>query len=317
MEIMGRGFGQIMQETPQYFHLLTKYAGWKLFKKRSPIFGSADIINVCNLHCEHCYWWLNRKENEELTIEEWKQVINEKFKKKHVFAVTVVGGEPMMRPDVVELFAKEFPKRSCVVTNGTFPLKKIKDLYFYWVSIDGDQKTHDSIRGDDAWSQTRKNVVDYIENNGEKAQKDIWISMTVNSRNYKTIRKVIEDWRAYSNKIGLQFHTPFMKGDPLWLPFGKERDAVVDELIDLQRHEYKDYISNPRKQLELMKRNWGGKGTTPIDCPTWAIMSVDHLGREKMPCCIGSAEKDGMKPRCEECGLGCYSIFVGSGIKGC
>ena len=231
--------------------------------------------------------------------------------------MTVVGGEPMMRPDVVELFAKEFPKRSCVVTNGTFPLKKIKDLYFYWVSIDGDQKTHDSIRGDDAWSQTRKNVVDYIENNGEKAQKDIWISMTVNSRNYKTIRKVIEDWRAYSNKIGLQFHTPFMKGDPLWLPFGKERDDVIDEIIDLQKHEYKDYISNPRKQLELMKKNWGGKGTTPIDCPTWAIVSVDHLGREKMPCCIGSAEKDSMKPRCEECGLGCYSIFVGSGIKGC
>ena len=59
------------------------------------------------------------------------------------------------------------------------------------------------------------------------------------------------------------------------------------------------------------------KGTTPIDCPTWAIVSVDHLGREKRPCCIGSAEKDSMKPRCEECGLGCYSIFVGSGIKGC
>ena len=85
----------------------------------------------------------------------------------------------------------------------------------------------------------------------------------------------------------------------------------------MQKHEYKDYISNPRKQLELMKKNWGGNGTTPIDCPTWTIVSVDHLGREKMPCCIGSAEKDSMKPRCEECGLGCYSIFVGSGIKGC
>ena len=165
--------------------------------------------------------------------------------------------------------------------------------------------------------QTRKNVIDYIEKNGDKAYKDIWISMTINSRNYKTIRKVIEDWRQYSNKIGVQFHTPFMKGDPLWLPFGEERNAVVDELIDLQRHDYKDYISNPRKQLELMKKTWGGKGTTPIDCPTWAIMSVDHLGREKKPCCIGSAEKDSMKPICEECGLGCYSIFVGSGIKGC
>ena len=91
MEIMGRGFRQILQETPQYFHLLEKYAGWKLFKKRSPIFGSADIINVCNLHCEHCYWWLNRKETDELTVEQWKQVIKEKFKKQHVFAVTVIG----------------------------------------------------------------------------------------------------------------------------------------------------------------------------------------------------------------------------------
>ena len=203
------------------------------------------------------------------------------------------------------------------MTNGTFPLLKIKDLYFYWISIDGDRETHNSIRGDDAWEMTRKNVKEYIENNGEKAFKDIWISMTVNSRNYKTIRKVIEDWQDYSNKIGIQFHTPFMKGDPLWLPFGKERDEIVDEIIDMQKHEYKDYISNPRKQLELMKKNWGGNGTTPIDCPTWTIVSVDHLGREKRPCCIGSAEKDSMKPRCEECGLGCYSIFVGSGIKGC
>ena len=39
MEIMGRGLSQIIQETPQYFHLLSKYAGWKLFKRRSPIFG--------------------------------------------------------------------------------------------------------------------------------------------------------------------------------------------------------------------------------------------------------------------------------------
>ena len=50
-----------------------------------------------------------------------------------------------------------------------------------------------------------------------------------------------------------------MKGDPLWLPFGEERDAVVDELIDLQKTQYKDYISNPKNQLELMKKNWGGK----------------------------------------------------------
>ncbi|MFB5597515.1 MAG: hypothetical protein ACE5RJ_00640, partial [Nitrosopumilaceae archaeon] len=60
----------------------------------------------------------------------------------------------------------------------------------------------------------------------------------------------------------------------------------------------------------------GGKGTIPIDCPTWTILSVDHMGREKLPCCIGSAEKDSMKPRCEECGLGCYSVSLAYGMKG-
>ncbi|MEK6944825.1 MAG: radical SAM protein, partial [Thermoproteota archaeon] len=222
---------------------------------------------------------------------------------------------PMLRPDVVELFVKEFPKRVCVVTNGTFPIPSLKDIYFYWISIDGTEEIHNEIRGQDAWAKTRKNVIDYVENNGEKAWKDIWITMTINSRNYKTVRNVIEDWQDYSNKIGFQFHTPFMKGDPLWLPFGEKRTKLVDEIIEMKQ-EYGDYIINPNSQLELMKKSWGGKDIVPVDCPTWAILSVDHMGREKMPCCIGSAEKNSLKPRCEECGLGCYSVLVGYGIKG-
>jgi len=316
MELMGRGFRQIMQESPLYFQILLKFAGYKLFNRRSPLYGSADIINVCNLHCDHCYWWLNRKENEELTVEQWKKIIDEKFKKQHVFIVTLVGGEPMMRPEVVELFVKEFPKRACVVTNGTYPIPNLKDIYFYWISIDGTEKIHNNIRGDGTWAKTRKNVIDYVEKNGEKAWKDIWITMTINSRNYMTVKQVIEEWYDYSNKIGFQFHTPFMKGDPLWLPFGEKRSKVVDDIITMQENGYKDYIINPKSQLEIMKKSWGGKGTTPIDCPTWAILSVDHLGREKSPCCIGSAENNSMKPRCEECGLGCYSVLIGYGMKG-
>lgn len=316
MEIMGRGLKQIIQESPCYFHIGVKYAAYKLFNKHSPFYGSADVINVCNLHCSHCYWWLNRKENEELTVEQWKEIIENKFKKQHVFIITLVGGEPTLRPDIVELFVKEFPKRVCIVSNGTYPLKKYEDLYFYWISIDGTKETHDNIRGKGAYDSTRKNVMEYVEKNGEKAWKDIWITMTINSLNYKTVKDVVEEWHDWSNKIGFQFHTPFGKGDPLWLPFGEERTKVVDDIISMMDKYSNRYIINPKSQLELMKRNWGGKGTTPIDCPTWAILSVDHMGREKKPCCIGSAEKDSMKPICEDCGLGCYSVLVGYGIKG-
>lgn len=315
MEIMGRGIKQIFQETPYYVHIFSKFAAYKLFNRRSPFYGSADIINVCNLHCEHCYWWLNRKENEELTVEQWKKVIDEKFKKNHVFIVTLVGGEPTMRPDVIELFMKEFPKRVSIVSNGTIPLKKYDNIYFYWISIDGTKEIHDKIRGNGAWEKTRTNVLDYVGKNGKLAYKDIWITMTINKLNYHTIKDVVADWIDHSNKIGFQFHTPFMKNDPLWMPFGEERSRVVDEIIEMQK-KYPDYIINPRKQLELMKYNWGGKGTTPIDCPTWAIISVDHMGREKKPCCIGSAESKSMKPICEDCGLGCYSVLIGYGMKG-
>lgn len=316
MEIMGRGFRQIIRETPLYLHIFKKFAAYRLLNKKSPLYGSADIINVCNLHCEHCYWWLNREENEELSVEQWKEVIDKKFKKNHVFIVTLVGGEPMLRPEVIELFVKEFPKRACVVTNGTFPIPYLKDIYFYWISIDGTEEIHNKIRGDGAWEKTRKNVLDYVEKNGKNAWKDIWITMTINSQNHHTIKDVIDDWKDITNKIGFQFHTPFMKGDPLWMPFGDKRTKVIDEIISLKKNELKDYIINPINQLELMKKNWGGTGTIPVDCPTWAIISVDHMGREKHPCCIGSAEKESMKPICEECGLGCYSVLVGYGMKG-
>ena len=43
-----------------------------------------------------------------------------------------------------------------------------------------------------------------------------------------------KEWIGLVNKIGFQFHTPFVKGDPLWLPFGQERNKVVDKLITLR-----------------------------------------------------------------------------------
>ena len=59
----------------------------------------------------------------------------------------------------------------------------------------------------------------------------------------------------------------FTKGDPLWMPFGNKRSKVVDNLISL-RKKYPDFVINGEKQLSLMKGNWGGIGTTPIQCPS-------------------------------------------------
>ena len=52
-----------------------------------------------------------------------------------------------MRPDMSEVFCEEMPRRICVVTNGTFPLRRFEKLYFYWVSLDGTEEIHDKIQG--------------------------------------------------------------------------------------------------------------------------------------------------------------------------
>jgi Fe-coproporphyrin III synthase len=317
--IYGRGITDIAREFPYYISLFKKMAAYRMFHSKQPMYGSVDVNNVCNLHCTHCYWWLNRKEeHHDLTAEEWRQIIKTTFNPKHIFITTLVGGEPTLRPDIIQVFCEEMPKRVCVVTNGTFPLKRYDGLYFYWISLDGTEEVHDRIRGKGAYAKTKKNIFDYTtgsEHKGRPAWKDIWLSMTINSQNYMTVEDLIEEWRGKVNKIGIQFHTPFVKGDPLMLPFGEVRNQVVDGLIALKK-KYPDFVVNPTQQLTLMKGNWGGVGTTPINCPSWAILSLDHMGRIKQPCCIGSAESKSMKPLCEDCGLGCYSILVAQGIRG-
>jgi hypothetical protein len=80
--------------------------------------------------------------------------------------------------------------------------------------------------------------------------------MTINALNYSTSIDLAEEWHGKINKIGYQFHTPFMKGDPLWLPFGEIRNDFVDDLISLKR-KYPGYVINSEKQLSLMKGELG------------------------------------------------------------
>ncbi|MFN4335962.1 MAG: radical SAM protein [Candidatus Nitrosocaldus sp.] len=317
VEIFGRSLRDIICDTPLYISLARRYCGIRLFKQRHPLLASVDVSNVCNLHCSHCYWWLNRKEEDGLHAEEWRRVIRSMLKGK-VMHIGIAGGEPLLRLDVIKVFCEEMPRHVSVVTNGTLPLQRIEGLYFYFVSIDGTRDVHDQIRGKGSYYRTRRNILDYIErysNYGYKAWKDIWLSFTINSINYKSVEDCIVEWYGIVNKVAVQFHTPFVKRDPLSLPFGEERDNVVSKLMELSKR-YPKFIANHPRQLELLRKSWGGKGTTPIACPSWAILSLDHMGRIKRPCCIGSADANAMQPICEECGLSSYATLYSYGIRG-
>ena len=156
--VYGRGITDIVRESS----IFKKFVGISYFIQSQHCNGSADIINVCNLHCSHCYWWLNRKEdNQDLSVEDWRATIRKTFKKQNLFLSS--WREPTMRPEIIDVFCEEMPRRICVVTNGYFPLKRIKNLYFYWISLDGTEKAHDAIRGKGSYVKTKNNILEYIK----------------------------------------------------------------------------------------------------------------------------------------------------------
>jgi MoaA/NifB/PqqE/SkfB family radical SAM enzyme len=64
-----------------------------------------------------------------MSAERWKQIIRSSFKKQHVYIVTLVGSEPTMRPDIMEVFCEEMPTRVCSI-KGNISLKEIRKSLF-------------------------------------------------------------------------------------------------------------------------------------------------------------------------------------------
>lgn len=125
------------------------------------------ITKNCNLKCKHCY--LNDKNNQEkeLSSGDLKKIAR-KIVREKIFEVLVTGGEPTTKEGFYEIMKILLP--SCFVTiftNATwngFPenFKKLIKTYprqiKIYVSIDGLEKVHNSIRGDGMYKITMGNI---------------------------------------------------------------------------------------------------------------------------------------------------------------
>ena len=298
-----------MMTDKDYLFLIGKLIKIKILKQKTALFAIIDINNICNLKCEHCYWWLSRDgEKKELTTEDWRKIIHLYFKKNHILQVNIVGGEPMLRPDILQVFNEETPGKFNIVTNGTYSLIPYSGLINYWISIDGMKEIHDKIRGK-TFDKIEKNVREYTKQTGRR----VWISMTINTWNCDEVVAVAEYWKDIAESINFQFHTPFMENDPLWVPYGAKKNQILDQIISL-KEKHSEYVINEIKQLNLLRASWGGDKSGPTNCPNWAILTLDHRADIKSPCCLGSASKDDLKPMCENCGMSNYSSLFVRGI---
>jgi len=109
----------------------------------------------CNLFCMHCYADShNREYPGELTTEEGRRLLDD-LAGFGVPTVIFSGGEPLMRPDLLELaaYANDLGLRCVLSTNGTLitedAARRIEQAGFAYVgiSLDGIGPRHDKVRG--------------------------------------------------------------------------------------------------------------------------------------------------------------------------
>ena len=150
-----------------------------------------NVGRRCNLKCVHCYSQSADTEyNGELTTEEGRTLLSDLA----AFGVPVIlfsGGEPLMRPDILELIAhaRGLGLRAVLSTNGTLidksmaqELKRL-DLSYVGVSLDGLKAIHDSFR---RVPGAFESAIEGLRNCREAGIK-VGLRFTINKRNKEDI----------------------------------------------------------------------------------------------------------------------------------
>jgi mycofactocin biosynthetic radical S-adenosylmethionine protein MftC len=130
----------------------------------APICLTWELTYACNLACVHCLSSSGRRDPAELSPAEARGIVDDMVDMK-VFYVNVGGGEPMLRPDFLDLVSYAVDRRVGVKfsTNGTriTPARARQlaalDYLDVQVSLDGaTSATNDAIRGEGAFAAARR-----------------------------------------------------------------------------------------------------------------------------------------------------------------
>mgnify|MGYP002601340448 FL=1 len=220
----------------------------KLTKKVENMFSFFDIVyleltRACNLKCIHCLNNSGIKQKDELTKEDLLKLIKN-FSSHGVQEIRFTGGEPLLFNGIYDLikFATEEGICTSLGTNGTLVTKevakKLKEsgLKKVVVSIDGNKKIHDKIRGRKNY-QKAMHGLKYLQKNG--------INVRVNS---VIMKSNMEDVIKLAKKISRKKITIFIRR---FISSGRGKHL---ENNMLNKKDY-DYVRN-KLQKELTKKTY-------------------------------------------------------------
>ena len=228
-----------------------------------------SITNRCNLNCKGCFHWALHEAGEvEMSDKKLRSTIAE-AKDIGVSIMVIGGGEPMMRPEIIDI-TLEFPEVIFLVfTNGLLldeeKLDRIqKNRNFVPViSLEGDRAGTDFRRGEGVYAGLEK-IIRKL-----KRRNIFWsVSLTLTRLNYDTIMDDTFVGNLVKQGCKLMFfveYTPITEGTEDWLISDEQRENLIAKRDEFRKKYPALFIAVPGDEEEIGGCLSAGRGFIHIN----------------------------------------------------
>lgn len=232
---------------------LAKFGARRLRNAKTPFQMTFSLTNRCNFRCDYCHIPLQKRD--EMTTEQWKDAMDA-FRVGGMGRASLIGGEPMLRPDAGELIAhlKGRGVHTAMNTNGWFVRDRIEEmapLDLVCLTLDGTREVHDAQRRKGSYDRVIE-AIEILRSRGVAV-----VTMTVltprGAENFDHVLEVAEEYgfRAFfqlEHDASVDVYAPIVPG---------MSDAGIAELSDrlLAAKEAGRPVGNSKSILAAQRRD--------------------------------------------------------------
>ncbi|HEY7915045.1 MAG TPA: radical SAM protein [Blastocatellia bacterium] len=251
-----------------------------------PPFIILFINSICNMKCEHCFYWQSLNSPDDLTFDE---IVNISNQLGHIENLNLSGGEPFLRKEFAaicrQFIRKNGVKEIYVPTNGYFTertITQLRDLlqekslklFAVELSLDGMAEFHDRFRATKNAFKKAMETYDALEElQREDPRLQIHAISTATGDNMDEIRRLTT--YLYERCPKMSHHNlALIRGDRLNPSLQGPKLAEYQEL-----YQYVQRLWRPREQ--------GRYGSIVEPMLQWAKVKTAEKQEQVVPCRAG------------------------------
>ncbi|MCR5320844.1 MAG: radical SAM protein [Lachnospiraceae bacterium] len=214
-----------------------------------PPFLIASITSNCNLHCKGCYSRQNHATEDctpkdQLTDEDWAQIFNE-AESLGISFILLAGGEPLLRPGVIEAASRKPSILFPIFTNGVYISDKYYELFDRCrnlvpiMSIEGHKEATDARRGEGIYDKLLSNMEVF-----KKKHLLFGGSITVTTENFDDVLSddFVTMLQGYGCKAMIYVEYVPVSDDSKDLALSEEQEQQLRDRIDELRQKYEEMV---------------------------------------------------------------------------